>query len=62
MATRRPELQKADEDSDADSDDGGDDNGNSEAIDMGDLLGKAIAFVKQVIHLVAVLTCMIMCT
>ena len=29
-------------------DDGGDDNGNSEAIDMGDLLGKAIALVKQV--------------
>ena len=54
VQTIAPHCKKArtsgadDEDSDAASDDGGDDNGNSEAIDMGDLLGKAIALVKQV--------------
>ena len=54
VQTIAPHCKKArtsgadDEDSDAASDDGGDDNGNSEAIDMGDLLGKAIALVKHV--------------
>ena len=63
--TKKPRTSEADEDSDAASDDGGDndgDDGDSEAIDMGDLLGKAITLVKQVIYSVALLTHTLMCT
>lgn len=62
---KKTRTSEADEDSGAASDDGGDNNsnnGNSEAIEMGDLLGKAITLVKQVIHSVALLTCTLMCT
>ena len=68
VQTIAPHCKKArtsgadDEDSDAASDDGGDDDGNSEAIDMGDSLGKAIALIKQVIYSAALLTSMLMCT
>ena len=49
----------ADSEDDSASDGGGDDDGDDEAIDTGDSLGKAIAFVKQVGH---VITPSISCT
>ena len=42
-----------DSEDDSASDGGGDDDGDDEAIDAGDSLGKAIALVKQVGHVVA---------
>ena len=48
-----------DSEDDSASDGGGDDDGDDEAIDAGDSLGKAIAFVKQVGH---VITPSISCT